>query len=67
MIRTENDCVGPCPQGCMGSACRYRNVLHFYCDKCGGEVDEDELYEDSVAGGHICKDCLSELYPKVSV
>ena len=65
MIRYENECVGPCPQGCMGSGCPYRHIPHYYCDKCGSEVDPDELHEDG--NGHICMDCILEMYPKISV
>ena len=52
MVKYEDECVG-CPKelGCMGSACPNRNVPHFYCDKCGEEVDE--FYEDA-----LCIDCV---------
>lgn len=65
MIRYEDECVGPCPQGCMGSACKNKHVPHFYCDACGCEVDPDELHEDGVKGGHICMDCITDMYPKI--
>lgn len=65
MVRMENDCVG-CPQGCV-AYCQLRNVPHYYCDVCGGEVDPDELHENTLDGGHICMDCIVDRYPKISV
>ena len=54
MRRLEDECVG-CPEGmgCLGSSCPYKNVPHFYCDRCG---DETKLYhfEDE----ELCADCL---------
>lgn len=41
--------------GCLGSTCKYQNVPHYYCDKCG---DEDKLY--NYDGEQLCKDCLLE-------
>lgn len=57
MIKIENECVG-CPpgMGCIGDACRYKNVPHYYCDKCG---DEATLYEYD--GRELCVDCILEL------
>lgn len=48
----ENECVS-CGLPCMGNACPYQNVPHYYCDRCGEETtlyhyDDDEL----------CADCL---------
>jgi len=61
MIRIENDCVGPCPQGCIN--CGRKHVAHWYCDVCDAEVDEGELWD--VDGTQMCKDCLLEAFPKV--
>lgn len=66
VIRYEDECVGPCPQGCMGSACPYRNVPHYYCDECGEEYDPEELY-DNGGGNFICRDCILDQYSKISV
>ena len=66
MIRYENECVGPCPQGCMGSACRYRNVPHFYCDYCHDECDPEDLYYYE-GDDMYCKDCILAQFEKVSV
>ncbi len=64
MIRYTNECVGPCPQGCIGS-CPYRHVPHYICDTCDNEYDPDELYDDD--GDFICMDCLMERHPKIRV
>ena len=57
MLKIENDCVG-CPpeRGCLGEACMYRNVPHYYCDECGDEFEPEELYDydDTM----VCTDCL---------
>lgn len=58
MVSYENDCVGPCPQGCIGSACRYRNVPYHYCDRCGEETDT--LYSGSETYDELCKACVEE-------
>lgn len=60
MVKIENDCVGPCPQGCMGSRCPKRRTPHFYCDKCGEEFQPEELYD--VDGEMLCDDCTLSLY-----
>ena len=42
MKRIENDCVGGCGDtgfGCRGSCCPLRRVPHYYCDRCGEEVE----------------------------
>ena len=63
MITYEDECVGCPPEiGCFGSACMYKNVPHYYCDKCKYEVDCEDLYYYD--GEEICKECLLELIPK---
>lgn len=52
MIKLEDECVS-CGLPCIGSACPYRSVPHFYCDKCG---DESTLYE--FEGKQLCIDCI---------
>ena len=61
MIRYENECV-LCPRelGCLGKACPYQGVPHYYCDKCNDEVDE--LYE--VDGDDYCEYCLKKEFRK---
>lgn len=50
----ENECVG-CPKemGCLGSACPYVDVPHYYCDYC---EKEEKLYHYN--GYEICEECL---------
>ena len=55
MQRVENDCVG-CQLACIGSACPYSNVTHFYCDAC---EEETTLYEYD--GRELCIDCIEKL------
>lgn len=52
MKKIENECVG-CPQemGCIGNACPYKRVTHFYCDQCGEDgamyvIDNEDLCEE---------------------
>lgn len=63
MIKYENDCVGPCPQGCIGSACPYSKVPHLFCDECDEEVDK--VYE--VDGKQVCYDCLMDMFSCISI
>ena len=57
MITYEDECVGcPTEMGCMGSACQNRNVPHFYCDKCGDDVEKLYNYD----GEELCEECLLE-------
>lgn len=60
MIRYENECV-ECGKPCVNN-CRFKNVPHFYCDKCD---EEAELYEFD--GEQLCESCLLETVPKVEV
>lgn len=63
MEKHENQCVGCPPEiGCMGSACPNRNVKVIYCDKCGEEIDPDNVYE--VDGDDLCEDCLKKKFRK---
>lgn len=52
MKRVENECVD-CGLPCLGSSCPYRNVIRFYCDRCGEEV---KLYHYN--SEEICGECL---------
>lgn len=67
-IKYEDECVGCPPEmGCLGSACRNRNVPHYYCDgeDCGEEFHPSELYhfEDEM----LCVDCLVKHFQKVGI
>lgn len=55
MRKVENECVGCTDIGlhCLGDACRYRNVVRFYCDKCN---EETKLYHYD--DRELCKRCL---------
>ena len=55
MVTYEDECVGcPTEMGCIGSVCPNRNVPHFYCDKCGDDVEKLYKYD----GQEICEECL---------
>ncbi len=54
MRKVENECVCCAPElGCLGNRCQYRNVVRFYCDRCG---EETTLYHCD--GEEICAECL---------
>lgn len=59
MKKVENECVD-CGLQCMGNACRYRNVVRFYCDECGIE-GKLRRYNDR----ELCKDCLADEFEVV--
>ena len=58
MLVYENECRGCAVPSypCRGESCAYRNVPHFYCDRCGKEkklyVFEDEEF---------CIDCIEKM------
>lgn len=50
MRKVEDECVVSCIGNCMGNSCPYKNVVRYYCDKCGEEAtlyhyDNEELCE----------------------
>ncbi len=63
MKKIENGCVGCTDIGlyCLGTSCPNRNVVRFYCDKCG---EETTLYycDD---GSELCANCLLEEFDVV--
>ena len=61
MVKFENNCID-CGKPCF-SSCPYKRVPHFYCDDCGSEVNEGELYE--YGGEELCLDCIEKKLPKV--
>ena len=64
MVKYENECICCPPEmGCLGSACRNRNVKHLYCDKC--KADCEELYD--VDGEELCMDCLLDSFEKIKL
>ena len=58
MVKYENECVN-CGLPCLGDACPYRNVPHWYCDKCHEEIGI-ERYD--VDGEELCESCLKERF-----
>lgn len=56
MVRIENECVCCQPDlGCIGSACKYKNVPRYYCDIC---KEEGELfYFDNQ---ELCIECIKK-------
>ena len=52
MKRTENECVD-CGLPCLGNSCPNRNVIRFYCDRCG---EEAKLYHYN--SEELCESCL---------
>lgn len=64
MVKVENGCVGCTDLGlhCIGSHCRNRRVEVHYCDRCGYDIPDGEIYE--VDGEELCEDCLKEMFRK---
>lgn len=62
MITYEDECVG-CPKelGCFGNACPNLNVPHYYCDRCGYEVDKLRDFN----GEQLCDDCILKEFEEV--
>lgn len=60
MIKYENDCCGCATPGypCLGSSCALRHVKHYYCDKCGNDVEELYYYDDK----GLCEECAIEVF-----
>lgn len=52
MKKIENECVN-CGLPCLGKSCPYREVPHYYCDRCG---EEETLYY--YHGEELCEYCL---------
>lgn len=63
MIRFEDECVG-CPPdlGCMGSACKYKDVPHLVCDEC--QMETTLYYFD---GKQMCIDCIEEQLEEITI
>ena len=52
MKKIENECVN-CGLPCLGKICPYREIPHYYCDRCG---EEETLYYYD--GEELCAYCL---------
>ena len=59
MVQYENECVD-CGLPCIGDACPYRKVPHYYCDKCD---EEETLYYFD--GRELCINCIINTLEKV--
>ncbi len=62
MVRIENHCCDCAVPGypCRGSSCPNRNVEVHYCDRCGEELDADDIHDDG--GYEYCDFCRDELF-----
>ena len=62
MKRIENECCDCATPAypCLGNYCPLTHVSHYYCDKCGDEIDLDELYK--VDNEDICECCLKNMF-----
>ena len=64
MIKYEKECVGCPPEmGCMGDACKYRNVPHLYFDNCGEDCEELYVVDDE----ELCEECLLKTAHKITL
>ena len=54
MHKIENECVD-CGLPCLGSSCPYRNVIRYYCDRCG---EETTLYH--FENEELCIGCIKD-------
>ena len=53
--RIENNCVGPCPMGCIH--CGRQHEVVWECDSCGDYIDYDGvLYKAD--NEELCEECL---------
>lgn len=64
MVKIENHCCDCAVPGypCRGDSCELRRVPVHYCDKCGYDIPDGEIYE--VDGEELCEDCLKEMFRK---
>lgn len=61
-VRITYECLNCATDGypCVGNSCTKREVRTYTCDRCGAEVQYDDLYV-SDSDGEICEDCLIEV------
>lgn len=62
MMIINNECCGCAAPGypCLGNRCPNRQVIRYYCDRCGREVAEEiELY--AWDGSELCEECVFEI------
>lgn len=63
MVKIVKDCVGPCPQGCIGSSCPYQHIQVWICDECGDEDVELFEFDD---GRQLCQSCLVKQFKSLN-
>lgn len=58
MLKYENLCCDCSVSGypCEGESCPRRNTPVFYCDICGKECSDDEVYH--INNMDYCKECF---------
>jgi hypothetical protein len=57
MCKTTNECVD-CGKPCLGNLCPNRNVVSYYCDRCGRFIQgEPKYYEDM----DLCDACYGDM------
>lgn len=63
-FRIENNCVGPCPMGCIHCG-RSREHI-YYCDECDFECDieNDDLYR--IDGKELCFECVKNSLTEIA-
>lgn len=67
MREVKDECIGCASTGipCFGNSCPNRNVVHYYCDRCGDEFESNELYQ--YEGEEVCGDCILEDFERIEV
>ena len=62
MKKIENECVCCVGMGlhCLGHGCPNRNVVRFYCDRCGNEATLRQYNDEE-----LCQTCLLKEFPIV--
>lgn len=64
MIKKVNGCVD-CGLPCL-SYCKYKDDSYeYYCDECGDECSQDELYVYEDENKQLCQSCLLSKFKKV--
>lgn len=61
MYKIENYCLDCNANGlhCIGDACGNKKVRVYYCDRCGEEIENNEVYDSDYED--LCEDCYEEL------
>lgn len=60
MTRIENHCCDCAAPGypCRGTLCPLISVEVIYCDRCGEQIDSDDV--SRVDGEDLCRECCDE-------